>query len=435
LGGFWAGLFGGIRFLLITSIRRSFGADNSITLLTLLLFNCHLERKEMESILKTATNGGDATAKIIPLPEEGLQNASPTPLTHFVSPLTQLPMLPQSTSDIPPEISDFVNSISFPPELEAKRVAIERIPLGYVIAKDVSVKLFDEFMELKKFRVATSRYISLFGNEFIISGELIASHSNIRAAAEGYFIRVLCLWKDHLMTNYDDAEAIFCSCNTPSFVGRDTRVGANVKYLIGDNTKASIEACYSADLQEGHTKVALALEQDTDVDIGIVIKIGHPHKKIPTGDYYDSEGGLYVLLYYERVPNETATIPRRVISCGKERLQEQEQNIIRATTDFTGTFEGFTSDPVSRPVTDATMADDPQYIISLPPRALMFVKGEENSITGVALENIQPTDIPQIRLFDLCKDIKFGIKMDNKVFLNGNAKINLRDPNPANLLS
>jgi hypothetical protein len=81
------------------------------------------------------------------------------------------------------------------------------------------------------------------------------------------------------------------------------------------------------------------------------------------------------------------------------------------------------------------MADDPQYIISLPARALMFVKGEENSITGVALENIQPADIPQIRLFDLYKDIKFGIIMDNQAFLNGNAKINLREPNQRSLLA
>jgi hypothetical protein len=281
--------------------------------------------------------------------------------------------------------------------LEAKRVAIERIPLGYVIAKDVPTELFDDFMELKKVRVATSRYISLFGNELIISWELVAAHSHIRAAAEGYFAGVLALWKNHIMTNYNDNVKIGCSCNTPSFVGRGTRVPANVKFWIGLKTKASIEACYSADLQEGHAKVSLALEHDSDVDIGIVVKICHPHKKISTGDYYNTEGGLYVLLYYERVPNETATIPRRVISCGQERLQEQEQNIIRATTGFTGTFEGFTSDPASRPVTDATMANNPQYVISLPPRALMFVNDEEKSITGVLLKIFNP---PIFRNYD-----------------------------------
>jgi hypothetical protein len=187
-------------------------------------------------------------------------------------------------------------------------------------------------MELKKFRVATSRYISLFGNEFIISGELIAANSNIRAATEGNFVGVLCLWKNHIMTIYNPSMKIYGFCNVPSFVGRDTRVGANVKYIIEQKTKASIEVCYSADLEEGHAKAALALDLDTDVDIGIVVKISHPQRKIDAGDYYDTEGGLYVLLYYERVPNETVTIPRRVISCGQERLQEQKQNIIRATT-------------------------------------------------------------------------------------------------------
>jgi hypothetical protein len=369
-----------------------------------------------------------------------VQQTQPVQSTLVVvtQPVVNQPANAITNSGFPPTVQHFFNSVNYPNEMISKK-RLQHHTFGYSIAENVSDQLYASFMSSNNFSTSMVKNISHYQGEVIVGGEIADAETLIHSAIVAYFTAALGWYENDIQPLLNNRPVAFFPFGNGHHNSAGSSLALDVKYIVGDiklEPRFAMEACYSQPLQQGIARMQEFFAQTTEIDVGIVVKIIHPHTKMPNNQSFDLNRGLYVLFYYERTiwrQQENNITPLRIISIGDDPVTAQDEVQLRAITGFPANLpiEGYTTAPNS-PVLNMNNAGLAMYNIRIPARSLLVINNEINTITNhavAALNTIPLNHRMNFRLVDLKRYIKGGVRTENDAILYNNAVMPALDPN------